>query len=156
MFFTCILLSLSYFFIFEYDCRSPLPPISQKLTICTSRSCRTLPSWALTNMLKTFCPGVSANLWPCCKYIHIHRHEHRLDTVSQREGGDASFHCCLRQQVAMETGLDWKQQERERKKEKKEIGCSAHLSPLFLCVPRSKYHFPTHNAFLTNYRLSVG
>lgn len=58
-------------------------------------------------------------------HTHMHTRTHRLAILFKR--GRAPFFSllspCLRQKVAMETGLDWKQQER-----KKEIRCSAHLS----------------------------
>ena len=62
-------------------------------------------------------------------HTHSHYHSpsctHRLAILFKR--GRVPFPSllspCLQQEVAMETGLDWKQQER-----KKEIRCSAHLS----------------------------
>lgn len=67
---------------------------------------------------------------------------------SLREGGHPLLSLpspCLRQRVAMETGLDWKQQ--ERKKERNPVLCPPLRHSSFVSLPLRNTPFQTRDAF---------
>lgn len=73
---------------------------------------------------------------------------------SLREGGYPSFHSCL---PVSGRRFPWKQGlTGNNRRERKKSGALPTSPLLLLCVPLSKYPFPTHDAFLTNYRFSIG